>query len=110
QALEYGRRSGEKALALYSPQAAVEHFTHALEAAVHLPETRLAHLYRLRGQAHEHLGNFEAAQRDFEQALHVVRAVQDREMEWHILMALAFLWTQRDYPRADDYLQHALEL
>jgi tetratricopeptide (TPR) repeat protein len=110
QALEYGRRSGEKALALYSPQAAVEHFTHALEAAAHLPDAGLAHLYRLRGQAYELLGNFEAAQSDFEKALSAARALEDRETEWQILMVLAFLWTERDYPRADDYLQRALEL
>jgi predicted ATPase/DNA-binding CsgD family transcriptional regulator len=110
QALEYGQRSGEKALALYSPQAAVEHFTHSLEAAAHLPDGQFHHLYRLRGQVHEHLGNFEAAQRDFEQALSAARAVQDPETEWYILMAITFLWTERDYPRAEDYLRRALEL
>ncbi len=110
QAREYGQRAGEYALARFAPYAAVEHFTHALEATAHFSEGQLHHLYQLRGQAHEQLGHFEAAKSDFEQGLKAALAVQDHETEWHILMALAFLWTEHDYPRADDYLQSALEL
>ncbi len=36
KALEYAQRAGEKAQAMYTPRAAIEQFTHALEAAHHL--------------------------------------------------------------------------
>jgi predicted ATPase len=36
RALEYEQRAGERALALYAPRAAIEHLTHAVEAAHHL--------------------------------------------------------------------------
>src|SRR2546428_3355344 len=56
QALEYGRRAGEQAQALYAPQAAALHFTRALDAASHLSLTPPANLYRARGLAYETLG------------------------------------------------------
>ncbi len=99
QALEYAQRVGEKALALYAPGAALEQFTHALEAASHLPESNLIPLYRARGQAYEYLGHFEAAQGDFVQVLETARATQNRQAEWQSLMVLGTLWTGRDYTR-----------
>jgi predicted ATPase len=36
KALEYEQRAGERALALYAPRAAIEHLTHALDAAYQL--------------------------------------------------------------------------
>ncbi len=110
QALEYAQRAGEKALALYAPGAALEQFTHALEAASHLPESNLIPLYRARGQAYEYLGHFEAAQGDFEQVLETARATQNRQAEWQSLMVLGTLWTGRDYTRAGDFFQRALDL
>src|SRR2546425_198488 len=56
QALAYAQRVGEKALALYTPRAATEHFTRALEAASHLPDSNPIPLYRARGAAYEHKG------------------------------------------------------
>src|SRR2546421_4645194 len=53
QALEYGRRAGEQAQALYAPQAATLHFTRALDAASHLSLTPPANLYHARGLVYE---------------------------------------------------------
>jgi tetratricopeptide (TPR) repeat protein len=72
--LEYAQRVGEKALALYAPHAAIDHFTHALFALHHLPGARPSPVYRLRGQAYETLG-------DYERALETARAAHDRLME-----------------------------
>ena len=50
KALEYEQRAGEKALALYAPHAAINHFTHALSA--------LHHLSGVQPSGKLHLGNY----------------------------------------------------
>src|SRR5260221_11800058 len=110
QALEYARRVGEKALALYAPRAALEHYTHALEAATHLPEVSLIPLYRTRGQAYGHLGNFEVARSDLEQAVYLARATEDRQEEWQSLMGLIWLLSEHDDQVLSDFFQRLLDL
>jgi DNA-binding CsgD family transcriptional regulator len=110
QALEYARRVGEKALALHAPRAALEHYTHALEAATHLPEVSLIPLYRTRGQAYGHLGNFEVARSDFEQAVGLARATEDRQEEWQSLMGLIWLLSEHDDQVRSDFFQRLLDL
>ena len=51
KALEYTQRVGEKALALYAPHAAIDHFTRAMEAEHQLSLSLSPQLYLLRGQA-----------------------------------------------------------
>ncbi len=65
KALEYTQRVGEKALALYAPHAAIDHFTHALSALQHLSGTQSSRIHLLRGQAYETLGEFESAHGDY---------------------------------------------
>ena len=110
QALEYARRVGEKALALYAPRAALEHYTHALEAATHLPEVSLIPLYRIRGQSYGLLGNFEGARSDFEQAVYLARATEDRQEEWQSLMGLIWLLSEHDDQDLSDFFQRLLDL
>ncbi len=110
KALEYAQRVGEKALALYAPHAAVDHFTHALFALQHLPGAQPSPVYRLRGQAYETLGDFERARGDYERALEIARAAHDRQMEWQSMTALGFLWTGHDYERAGTWFRQALAL
>jgi len=110
KALEYAQYAGEKAQHMYSPRAAVEHFTRALEAAHQLPLTLPPKFYRERGQAYETLGAFEPACGDYEQALAVAHEAHDGLAEWHSVLDLGFLWTGRDYQQAGDYFRRAVEL
>ena len=110
KALEYEQRVGEKALALYAPHAAIDHFTHALSAAEHLSQAVSSHVYRLRGQAYETLGEFERALSDYGRTLEAAGTAHDRLMEWQSMMALGFLWTGRDYERAGGWFRSASDL
>jgi predicted ATPase/DNA-binding CsgD family transcriptional regulator len=110
QALTYQQEAGEKALSLYAQQAAIDHFTRAVEAALHLAQTPPVSLYLARGQAHETLGDFERARGDYERALDAARANQDRLMEWQSMIAIGFLWTGHDYERAGVWFHQALAL
>lgn len=108
--LEYAPRAGAKALSLHAPRAAIEQFSHALEAAHRLSLEPSPRLYRARAQAYEVLGAFEAACDDHMHALQAARNAHDSMEEWQSLLDLGALWTARDYTRAGDYLHHALEL
>jgi DNA-binding CsgD family transcriptional regulator len=110
QALAYAQRVGEKAIALYAPRAAIEHFTHALEAARHLPGVNPVPLYQIRGEVSQYLSDFEAAISDFEQVLEGARVAQDRQAEWQGLIDLGHLWTERDYSQAGGFFRQALDL
>ena len=82
KAQEYGQRAGEKALALFTPRAAIEHLTRAVEAASHLSAPPPSSLYRTRGQAYELLGEFERARADYEQVLALAQEAQETFLEW----------------------------
>jgi tetratricopeptide (TPR) repeat protein len=110
QALAYAQEAGEKALTLYAQQAAIDHFTRAVETAHHLSQTPPPRLYQARGQAYETLGDFERARGDYERALDAARAAQDRPMEWQSMMAIGFLWTGHDYEQAGMWFRQALAL
>lgn len=109
KALEYGQRAGEKAQHLYATRAAIEHFTHALQAARQLPVPLFA-LYRARGQAYQTLGEFDHARSDFEQALHTAFTLHNTLEEWQSLLALGDLWTERNYEQAGHYFHRAIGL
>jgi len=110
KALVYAQRAGEKAHMLYAPRAALEHFSHALEAARHLSLPPSPALYRARAQAYETLGAFEQARSDYERALDAAHNLQDRVAEWQSLLDLGTLWTERDYEQAGTYFHRAIEL
>ncbi len=110
QALAYAQEAGEKNLTLYAQQAAIDHFTRAVEAAHHLSQTPPVSLYLARGRAYETLGDFERARGDYERALDAARAAHDGKMEWQSMIALGFLWTGHDYERAGTWFRQALAL
>jgi DNA-binding CsgD family transcriptional regulator/tetratricopeptide (TPR) repeat protein len=110
KALAYARRAGELAQRLYSPRAAREQFSRAIEAARHLALAPSPALYQARGLAHELLGVFEAARADYQQALAAARGGEDRAAECQSLLDLGFLWTGHDYKQSGDYLRRALDL
>ena len=109
-ALRYGILAGQRALALHSPRAAVEHFSHAAEAANRLGEPASWNLYMQRGKAYDNLGEFQSALDDYESALHVADDSGEQAAEWQALIAIALLWSARDYQRAEVYCTRALEL
>jgi DNA-binding CsgD family transcriptional regulator len=109
RALEYTQRAGERSLGLYAPQAALEHFARALEAAERLSQPAGAALYRGRGRSYEMQGDFERAERDYAQALEAARQGADGAAEWQGLMDLGILWAARDYQRAGEFFRRALE-
>jgi DNA-binding CsgD family transcriptional regulator len=119
KSLEYSRRAGEKAVAMYAPREAIQQFTRALQAAERLNSNRssadgthvqgeAAKLYRARGQAYETIGEFEKGRADYESELALAIADRDGMTEWQALLDLAFLWSSRDYNRMGEYLQQAL--
>jgi len=110
RALDYARRAGKKALALFAPNAAADHFTRAIRAAEKMSQVPAAALFRLRGEAYDILGNFDRAQEDYEAALSAARAASDQQATWQTLLDLGLLWASRDYERTGDYCREALDL
>lgn len=110
RAFDYSQVVGEKARALYSHQAAIEHFTRALDAAGHMGTAPPARLHRLRGLSYETLGEFDRARADHEAALGIAHERGDRREEWEALVDLGRLWTSRDYARAGEHFNQALDL
>ncbi len=110
QALACAREAGERAVALYAQQAAIDHFTRAIDAAHHLAQTPPAQVYAARGHAYDTLGEFERARGDYERALDAARQAEDGALQWESLLALGFLWSGRDYAQAGDWFRQALDL
>jgi len=110
KALEYEQLVGEKALALYAPRAAIGHLTHALNATNHLHVIPPGNVYYTRGQAYQTLGEFDRAHSDYERALETAHMTSDGTLEWHSMMALGFLWAERDYAQAGEWFHRALDL
>lgn len=110
KALDYGQRAGEKAQALYAPRAAIEHLTHALDAAQHLHITPLGKAYYVRGQAFETLGDFDRARNDYEHALDAAETEANGMLQWRCMIALGFLWGEHDYTQAGVWFNRASDL
>jgi DNA-binding CsgD family transcriptional regulator len=109
KASAYAQRVGVRALALFAPGAAVEHFTRALAASDRQGAASPPAVLRSRGAAYETLGEFERARADYERALALARDAHDWRAEWQILRDLGLLWSGRDYARAGDYYRLAYE-
>jgi DNA-binding CsgD family transcriptional regulator len=110
RSLEYARRAGERALALYAPHAALEQFTQAVTAAHHLGVSVAPAIYQARASAYETLGDFEHARSDLEIALTLAHEGADTAAEWAALLDLGLLWAGRDYAKTGEYYQRALAL
>jgi DNA-binding CsgD family transcriptional regulator len=110
RALAYASQAGEQAMALYAPQAAIEQFSRALDAAQRLSSAPPPALYRARGRARETVGDFAGALADYESSLAAARAARDQRAEWHALLDLGLLWAGRDYEQTAEYCQRALSL
>jgi len=108
KALSYSRRAGERALALFTPQAAVEQLNRALYSASQLASPADSSLHRVRGRAYELLGNFESARLDYFTSLEIATNNGDKKSIWNTLVALGFHFSAYDYAKAGFYFQEAL--
>jgi DNA-binding CsgD family transcriptional regulator/tetratricopeptide (TPR) repeat protein len=109
-ALECCQLAGERALTMHAPGAAVEHFSHALDASQQLGLSPNPNALRGRGQAYETLGAFDPARIDLEAMVRIAQSLGDGRSEWQALLDLGLLWAARDYARARGYLDDALAL
>lgn len=109
-ALRHAQMAGARAAALGAPRAAVELWTIAIAAADAIADAQAPALRRARGQAHETLGNFDAAQTDFSDAIAAARAATEQRVEWGSLLDLGFLWTSRDFAVAHTLFEQALAI
>jgi DNA-binding CsgD family transcriptional regulator/tetratricopeptide (TPR) repeat protein len=109
KALHYARLAGMRARELYSPAIAIDHFSRALTAIEHVSEEDPMELFRERGLAYATIGVFDEARSDLDCALALARQARDAAVEWQALLDLGGLWAGRDYPKAGEYFQRALE-
>jgi len=106
----YSQQAAERAQDLYSPSAALEYYTHAMDALERLGQSPSLELLRVRGQMYERTGNFEAARDDYTRMIAVAQAANNQIAEWQGWSDLGWLWTERDFARAGEYFAHALDL
>jgi class 3 adenylate cyclase/tetratricopeptide (TPR) repeat protein len=111
-AIGYLLMAGEQAAQSYANTEAVAYFSRAIKLAERdSPEINcLARLHRGRGLACEMLGDFDQARVDHEAILQIAQATSERRLEWLALLDLGKLWASRDYNRARDCFERALEL
>jgi tetratricopeptide (TPR) repeat protein len=110
KAFDYSKRAADHAQALYTPRAAIEYLNRSIIASQNMSTILPLDLYRARGQQYETLGDFDAAQKDFQIALDEAQSRDDHHMQWQALIDLGFLWAARDYTKTGEYFQQALTL
>jgi DNA-binding SARP family transcriptional activator/tetratricopeptide (TPR) repeat protein len=115
KAFDYFSLAGERAARLYESGEAIRHYTRAIQLADQVvPEAgALAKLHSGRALAFERLGMFERARADHEMPLRIARTAGEGQVElieWRALLDLGKLWRSRDYSKARDYIEAALEL
>jgi DNA-binding CsgD family transcriptional regulator len=103
-------QAGEHALELYAPDAALAHFSKAIEIADSGNSTRAPEPYLGRGRAHMTTGAFTSALDDLTTSLQLARTDGSRHTEWSALINLGSLWAERDYTLTRKYNQEALDL
>ena len=109
-ARDYSEKAGQKTQALAAPRETVIHFSRAIEAARQMGDRPSFACLEGRARAYEMLGDFDRSRDDFEAALVAARLSQALMDEWQATLNLGFLWQSRNYHRAGEYFQAALEL
>ncbi len=110
KALQYGQRAGERAQALYASREAVVFCTQAIQAAERLGLDPPLPLLRNRARAFELLGEFDGSLHDYETVLALAGRADNQLALCEALVDLGFLWQSRDWSRAADHFQRALDL
>ncbi len=109
RAVSASARAAEHALMLHAPREAIAHLDRAVDAAERAGQALSASLCLTRGRALETVGDWQGAHDSFTQAFDVARANNRDTDAWHALHALGLLWAARDYARAGEYRQRALD-
>jgi tetratricopeptide (TPR) repeat protein len=110
RALHYLERAAENAAAHYANREALAFYSQAVDAAEALQTDTRDSLHRARGVVYERIGMFDQARADLERAWKIAQEEGDALAEWQSLMDLGFAWTARDYTRAGEYFERALDL
>lgn len=110
RALLYFERAAADAAARYSNPEALDFYARALDAAQELSSPARDALYRARAKVLERIGTFDAARADLEKALAIAQQRRDGFAEWQSWIDLGFAWLARDYARAGESFQRALDL
>lgn len=108
--IEWLTRAANQAQSVYESDAVVDYATKAIELAGSTDSAAPAEAHRLRGRAHDMLGNFEAARDDLQMVVNLAREREDQDLEWDALLQLGNLWSASDYGRAGLYVQDGLAL
>jgi adenylate cyclase len=115
RALSWFTQAAENTSRVYANDEAYAHYTSAIAVTerISVDAASVIGLYLGRGLVSQTLGDFEGALADYERALQLARSTGQRNLErleWRALVDLGRLWTSRDYNRAHDCFQDALEL
>lgn len=106
-ALQFAKLAADRSARLFAPRAVVWHLNQAIQAASRIGQEPSPALHLQRGQAYELLGDFDAAQADYEVARRAAYTLADHQAGWEALFRLGFLWTGRDYVRAEAFFRQA---
>lgn len=108
RAMQYAIRAGDAEARVFAHTEALEHYTHAINLGeqLGLPSP---YAYHARAQMHERRGDFDAAYHDLNYALTLAQAQKDGDAEWRCLMELGQLWASRNYERAGEFFERALD-
>lgn len=109
-AIEYGDLAGRRAMELFAPRTAIDHFSRAAHAAEQLGRVPDPLLMMRRGTAHETVGEFDRALHDYEMTCDLARRAGNVWAEVDALLNLGLLWASNDYSRAGAVLERALDV
>jgi DNA-binding NarL/FixJ family response regulator len=109
RARQYATKAAEHARSLHAPREALVQLDRAVTAAQREGVEPGAALLLSRGRAFETVGDFDSALADFTAVLAAARASGGKDEEWEALHALGLLWAARDYARAGEYREAALQ-
>ncbi|CAN5539851.1 hypothetical protein BH23CHL2_BH23CHL2_09100 [soil metagenome] len=110
RALDWLARAAEQAQTLFAPETVATRCRQAIDLADRLKVEPPLEIYRLQGLALETIGEFDGALQSHETALDRARAQGAQRSEWQATLDLAALWASRDYARAGEYCQQAVDL
>jgi predicted ATPase/class 3 adenylate cyclase len=112
RALNYHRRAGDAAAAVYSLDEAIEHYEAALAAATRIgldpSDAAVREVSFARGNAHFQRGELEASRHDLEVALAAARAAGDSQLQFDASTGLVGYWRGRDFARASELTEETV--